>query len=365
MKIKIERKSFIDALSVGGQMTGKAKGLSVLDNVKCTFKDGMATISSYDGEVAITKRTKIVEQDEECAVCLEPKTLGAILNSLKDEIVEFDFHDHKCEIVHSKGVLSVPYFDTDDYPSPIIDAKKDSFELQSVLLFNWLKEAKGFVSTNTLYPQLMCVCLYVGENEFGVAATDASTLYHDKIEYDYHGEQQQLTLSIKAINALLPMINGSEKVVIINSERNVMFRTNDSMLVATKSELPFPNFKAIIPTNNHIEVELNKNDFMESIKRTMITADEKTCLLKFTINGMMMKIDSENTLEGRKSHDECVCVSNGVDMSIAMNGNYVINMVNAIESETMKLTLNAFNKPVLWIDMLNNDKVLLQMPCAI
>ena len=364
MKITIERKSFIDALSVGGQMSGKSRGLSILDNIKLTIKNLTATISSYDGEVAIIKRVNIVENDEEFIVCVDPKTLGSILNSIKDDVVELYFSDNKCEIKHSKGFLSMPFFDADEYPSPIIDKKTDSFELKSELLFNWFKEARNFVSTNTLYPQLMGVCIYIEDGEFGIASSDMSVLYHDKIEYDYHGEKQSMVISLKALNAILPMINGSEKVYLINSERNIIFRTSDSMLIATKSEAPFPNFKAIIPSSTEIEISVGKNEFLESIKRTMITADEKTCLIKLEVSKNSIKIHSENTLEGKSSHDECVCECSDENISIAARGNYMINMINSIESESMKILLSHPTRPILWCDMLNNNKVLLQMPCA-
>lgn len=365
MKIKIERESFVKALVIGSQMSGKAKGLSILETVKCTFKDNIATISSYDGEVAITKRVNIIENDEEFVVCLDPKTLGSILNSIKDNFVELYFSDNKCEIKHNKGILSMPFFDANEYPSPIIDKKTDSFELNSELLFNWFKEARNFVSTNTLYPQLMGVCIYIEEGEFGVASSDMSVLYHDKIEFDYHGEKQSMVISLKSVNAILPMINGSEKVHLINSERNIIFRTIDSMLVATKAESPFPNFKAIIPSSSEIEVSVDKNDILESIKRTMITADEKTCLIKLEISEHSIKIHSENALEGKSSHDECVCTCNDGNISIAARGNYMLNMINSIESENMKILLSHPTRPILWVDMLNNNKVLLQMPCAI
>jgi DNA polymerase-3 subunit beta len=365
MKIKIERKSFIDALSVGGQMSGKARGLSILENIKLTIKNLTATISSYDSEVAITKRTSILEQDEDFTLCVEPKVLLTMLRSIKDNEVELSFERNKCEVIHSKGVLSLPYMDAEDFPTPIFDNEQSNFCVSSELLFNWLKEAKIFVSTNNLYPQMMGVYLYFFENEFGVASTDMNVLYNNTIEYDYNDEKKDAIISTKAVDALLPMINGSEKVTIMIGSRNVAFRIDDAMLVATKTEKPFPNFKEIIPKENEIEIEVSKDDFLESVKRAMITANEKTCLLKLNIGGMSIKINSEDVMNEKKSHEECFATCNGGELILGVKGTYVIDMVSSIESENIKILLKNERTPILWCDMLNNNKILLQMPCVV
>ena len=365
MKIKIERKSFIDALSVGGQMTGKARGLSILENVKLSIKGLMATISSYDSEVAITKRVGIIEQDEDFALCIEPKLLLSMLRSIKDSEVELLFEKYKCEVIHKKGVLSLPYFDADDFPSPILDSNPSKFTVSSEMLFNWLKEAKFFVSTNTLYPQLMGVYLCFADNEFCVASSDMNVLYYNKAFYEYTNDKQDAILSIKALDALLPMINGSDNVTIIIGSRNIAFRIDNAMLVATKTEQPFPNFRAIIPKNNTIDIEIDKSDFLEAVKRTMITANEKTCLLKLDIKSLSIGIHSEDIINAKKSFEECPATCVGGEITIGLRGNYVLEMLNAINSDTIKILMNNERSPILWCDMLNNDKTLLQMPCVI
>ena len=364
MKVTIERESFVKALSIGMQMAGKAKGLSILENVKCTFKDNTATISSYDSEVAITKRVPIVDSECDFDACVEPKMLLSMLNSIKDAQVIMDFDNYNCEIQHKKGVMSLPYEDTDEYPSPIFDKNMKKFEVDAMQVYNWLKESRSFASVNTLYPQMMGVYMYFEDGEFGVAATDSNVMYHDKIEYDYHDEPSNMVVCVKAINAVLPMINGYEKITIMNGDRNVVFRTDDSMLVATKTELPYPRFKSIIPKSYKIEVDIDKNEFVESVKRALITANEKTSLLKLNINSMMMSIHSDDIMNNKKSKDECPCTCIGGEIEIGFRGTYLLNMMNTISSDRMKLMLNEPRTPVVWVDMLNNNKILLQMPCS-
>lgn len=366
MKITIERKSFVDALTIGSQMSGKARGLSVLENCKITCKNNTATISSYDSEVAITKRTEIESHDEDIVFCIEPKALLAILRSLKDEQVDLILEDTKCEIVHAKGKQTLPYESAEDFPTPTIDKDMKRFELPSLPIFNFLKEAKNFVGVSTLYPQLMGVYIYVNNEEFGVASTNTEILYHNNEKREGLSEDEiGASISVKSIDALLPMINETDIVSIMFGERNVVFKTQDSMLIATKSEQAYPNFRRIIPQNHEMTMEVDKDDFLDAVKRAMLTANEKTCLLKLGISSIMVSIESEDIMFAKKTHEECFCTCDGSNMNVALKGTYLLNMINSIESDKVVIKLIAHNRPIIYNDLLNSNKVLLQMPCQL
>lgn len=365
MKITIERKSFVDALTIGSQMAAKAKGLSVLENCKITCKNNTATISSYDSEVSITKRVNIVSHDDDFILCIEPKALLAILRSLKDENVDLTFDNHICEIIHARGQQSIPFEDADDFPTPVLDKDMNTFGFKSEVLFNWLKEAKQFVGANTLYPSMMGVYVYCGNNECGVASTNTQVLYHNHEEHAYGGEEVGASLCTKAIDALLPMLNMTDSVDVMIGERNMVFKTQESMLVSARTVQPYPNFRIIIPQDNMIEVKVDRQDMLDAVKRAMLTTNEKSSLLKMTITSLCMKIVSEDIMFSKKTYEECLCECIGGEISIGLNGNYVISMLNSIESNEVMITLKEPHRPILWNDSLNNAKVLLQMPCQL
>lgn len=362
MKITIERKSFVDALTIGSQMAAKAKGLTVLENCKITIKSNTATISSYDSEVAITKRVNIASHDEDCVFCIEPKALLAILRSLKDENVDLVLDNHICEIIHKKGRQSMPYEDADDFPTPVFDKDMKTFGLVSQVLFNWLKEAKPFVGVNTLYPSMMGVYVYCGNKECGVASTNAEVLYHNHEEHAYDGEECGASVQVKAIDALLPMLNMTDFVNVMIGNRNIAFKTQDAMLVAARTEHPYPNFRRIIPQGNEIELKVNRKDIVDAVKRALLTANEQTSLLKININSMCMKIVSEDVMFAKKTYEECPCECVGGDIEIGLKGEYVLSMLNSIESDDVLITLKEPKRPILWHDSLNSAKILLQMP---
>jgi DNA polymerase-3 subunit beta len=77
---------------------------------------------------------------------------------------------------------------------------------------------------------------------------------------------------------------------------------------------------------------------------------------------MCIKIVSENVMCAKKTYEECPCECIGGDIEIGLKGNYVLSMLNSIESDDVLVTLKEPRRPILWYDSLNNSKILLQMP---
>ena len=63
MKITINRKSFLDALSVGGALAGKAKSIPILEQVLIRVADNTLTVVSSNSESQVLKRISIVESE--------------------------------------------------------------------------------------------------------------------------------------------------------------------------------------------------------------------------------------------------------------------------------------------------------------
>lgn len=366
MNIKIERASFTEALVIGGQLAGKNKTLPILDNVKVTLKGDKAIISSFDGEVAITKRTSVLESDEDCIFCIEPQSLIALLKSIKDDSLQLTLEKNVCKITHIQGELTLPYMSADSFPKPQVDDNANSIEVKANVVANWMKEAKNFTHKNTLYPALMCICLYWEDAEFGVAATDEFSMFHDRVDMNYSGDKQTATVITKAADALFSMLNGQETVIISNGDRNITFKTDDAMLLAMKASQEYPNFKRVIPKNGTISVEISTKVLSDAVKRAIIGADRNTSFIKVDAEELgKLTVSSEDPTNSRKAIESCDCACMGGKISIGMNGQRLLTLLNAIEGDTVCFRFSEYNKPILIKDPSNDKKELVLMPCVI
>ena len=368
MKVIVNRKEFIQALSLGSSLSGRNKALMALDYTRLVFKENKCKITSNDGEMAIT--TTYTTSDYmmgEDTVYIEAKTMLNALKSIKEEEVAIDFDEKSCVIKHNRGVFNIPYGYVDAYPIPQMDKDSTILSVESETLFNWMKDARRFVAYDQLRPVMNGVYLFVRDNTIGVCASDGHRLYSDSKPYDSDANVDAI-LSSKAISTLLDTINNTESTTIYFGERNVAFKAGDTSIMCRKIDGRYPNFKSVIPQSHNFSIECNKEDFVESISRCLIMANQSS-LIRMTISTEnQMELVTEDIDFSRKGQEfidvENNTLKNG-KLEIGFKGTFANVCMSAISSDKVRLELTDASRAIVMKDLDNEDKTLLLMPMAI
>lgn len=370
MKVIVNRKEFIQALSLGSSFSGKNKALMALDYTRLVFKDNKCKITSNDGEMAIT--TTYLMQDfmlGDDTMYVEAKTMLNALKSIKEEEVTIDFSEQSCVIKHKRGVFDIPYGDVDSYPIPQMDKDSTILSVDSETLFNWLKEARLFVADDQLRPVMNGVYLFIRDNQIGVCASDGHRLYADSKNYDSDSNVDAI-LSSKAISTLLDTINNTENTTIYFGERNVAFKAGDTSIMCRKIDGRYPNFKSVIPQTHNFSVECNKEDFVESISRCLIMANQSS-LIRMTINhnSNSMELVAEDIDFSRKGQEfvdvENNTLTSGAHLEMGFKGTFANVCMGAISSDKVRLELMDASRPIVMKDLDNECKTILLMPMCL
>lgn len=359
MKIRFSRKNFIDSLSIGGSMSGKSKTLPILDMSKITIKDKKATISSFDGEVAITMRSDIIDNEGDIMFCINTKDLLSILKSLKDDEIELNIDNNLCLIVHSKGKMEIPISEGDDFPTPSKDDNEREVVLSSDILIDWVKKAKNFIEQNDIRPIMGGMYLYADGTQVGCAATNAHKLYCDYVDMTNNGDTTtNAVLTIKALDSLVGMISNSENVSILFSENNIAFKTSNAKLMCRKIDGRYPAFKTIIPKSSNINVEVDIEDLKDAINRAILMSG-MSHLLKIKCEGINMHIESCDFDFGKKSNEDVTCSVDGGEITFGVNGVFLLDCINSIDSNKAMISLIDASKAII---LKEDTKTILLMP---
>lgn len=364
MEIKVNRREFIQALSLGASFAGKNKVLPALDNVKINVKSGTIKISSNDGELAIGTLYNNAITDYEGEFYVDPKLVLSAIKTLKNEEVVFFVGDMNLEIRHKNGVFSIPLGAIDEYPTPKMDDNIVKAEVSSEILFEWFKEAKGFVSNDELRPIMNGVFLYYKNGEFGVCASDGHKLYSNYIKNIFDFGDVDAVLSDRAISVLLETINNTDNTKIYFGERNIAFRAGDTSLICRKIEGKYPNFKAVIPTNHAIDCECEKNEFYESLNR-VITMSDSASLIKMTLDGMECKLSAEDFDFSKKGEDTFIITSLNNVITIGFKGTFMRNCLDVISSDKLLIEMTDRTRAMVIKDYKSPNKTVLLMPMSI
>ena len=365
-KITVNRKEFINALSVGGAMAGKAKAMPILNYAKCAVKGDCIIMSSYDNDTAITKRLSGCQNDGgNITFCVDPKDVLTALKSMSDNDVTLNVDDVTMTIVHKRGELQVPTYDASEYPTLLTDDMGEFATVNGKDFLTMTKEAQLFISSDTVKMVLCGMYMRIENGTLHVAATDGRKLYSNSIDCVYNGTNGEMTGILRG-GIVTSMLNAEGDIHICIGERNVYIKTFDTVICTRLIEGNYPNYKAIIPHNNSIVVTVDRNEIIEAARRVSIATDSGSNLLKIEIKGMTMTISGRDTVNNKKAKENYTCtVVGGGDITVGLSGVLLGEALNCIGASFATIAFADSTRPILVKDEVEPNKTIVLMPMRI
>lgn len=356
---------FIKAVTIGSSMAGKNKTIPILEYAKVTFKQGRIIVSSYDSESAITKvYQNSNETTDNVSFCISHNDFLGVLKALNDQVIDIDVNDKNVQIKHSNGVITLPIYNAEEYPTPAVEKEVKTYDISSELLFNVLKEAKNFVGRDEIRPAMKGVRLLFNDNTMTVSSTDAHVLYNNVFE-NKGDEQSECILSSSIIPTVMSILQSTETTNVSIGQKNIVFKTDDCKVIARVIEGRYPNVNAVIPTSHSTTVKVSKKDFVSTLNRAMITASKATTMVKLNIKDGMMEVETEDVDYAKSSKEKVKVNVEGNDILIGLNCKMLLTCIDNIESEEITMEMSAPNRAVVLKDSQNESKTVLIMPVMI
>lgn len=369
MELKVNNKEFASALSMGGAMAGRVKSLPILDCVRIAVRNGYAVITSFNNECVISKRTSIVSTDEQGEFCINPKDLGNILKTIRDEETSLAVKDTTCDIIHSKGLLSLPVLPASDFPTPSKDEDAKSVQVSAGGLLKALKNALKYVDNNEIRPVLTGVYIEAEGNKISFAASDSHKLFFDELETrEGTTEKVDGILPSMAIPAVLSALNGEESVNVLFGEKNIMIRASDTKIQCRKIVGRYPNIRSVIPTANDKKIKVDKLSLKSTVERALLAANIASKILKLSVSPFGdFGIMSEDLGFGKKCEEKLECEVDGFteDFVIGCKGGLLLDCINSIVSDNVEMAFSEPKKAILILDEDNPNKKIIIMPVSL
>lgn len=363
MQITINKKKFIDALSIGGAMARKAKTMPILEFTKITVAQDSLTLYSFDMECGVTKSVPAICVGEgEFAV--NAGEFIKVLKALVEEEVTLFVDNTTLSIDHIKGSISMPIMDASTFPTISLGSgDTKTLAIDTNKLQEWISVATNFAAADDLRPVMCGMYLYAKEGKMGICATDAHKLYTDSI--DYEGDELSIVIPSRAFKPLLTLMANHDNVSAIVDSRNITFETSDAKLCCRLVEGNYPNFKAVIPQGNNVKVEVSKAELYDSINRASLMADTSTSLLKLNVEDDAMTIEGKDIDFSKSAKDKVAITKSGNDVTIGVKSSFFSICLSSLDCEDVVIRFGDSTKPIVFEDSTNPNKVVLVMPMMI
>lgn len=368
MNITVNRKEFINALSIGGAMAGKCSTMPILNTAKIELVGNVICISSFDLECAITTKMLSISNDNNGEFCVSVSDLSKALKSLNSENVTMTVTSATLSITHSAGVMEMPILDTTAFPNLSNGTADDKniLTIPSALLKEWIGVGKNFVSNDEFRIVMNGLYMNITPTFIEVCATDAHKLYTDKRDITLNSNVNiEAVLPTRSFVPLLNILETVDTISMLVDNKNFTFYTPSTELKCRKIEGNFPNFRAVIPQHTN-SVTANKNEFVAAVNRVGLFSNKETSLVKLNIFPDSIVLDGRD-IDFNMSSMETVCAAtnNNSTLSIGAKADFLSLCLRCISSDNVTMLYGNDCQPMLFTDSVSPNKRMILMPMLI
>lgn len=172
----------------------------------------------------------------------------------------------------------------DTYPRPIEIETPKSVTIDVKEIIPYLEKALIFVSNDDLRPAMTGICFSDRAGFLTIAATDAHRLYWwpiCKTPKEYKG--YSFIVSAKAARIMIAAFRSEKDLTIEFSNPHLCVRCENKTLTTRLIDARYPDYGAIIPTDNRLSFDLKRADFFSFLQMCLPFTNSSTNQLSIIV----------------------------------------------------------------------------------
>ena len=181
--------------------------------------------------------------------------------------------------------------------------------------------------------------------ELTFVATDAHKLVKYTRSDVKASETAEFIMPKKPLNLLKGILAGSEEDVTIEyNESNAKFSFENTEMVCRLIDGKYPNYEAVIPKENPNKLTIDRNQFLNSVRRVSIFSNKTTHQIRLKIAGAELNVSAEDIDYSNKADERLTCAYQGDDIQIGFNSRFLTEMLNNLTSDEVSLEMSLPNR---------------------
>jgi DNA polymerase-3 subunit beta len=306
--------------------------------------------SSTDYELSLVEQVE-AEITEPGSICVNAKKVFDIVKELQGEDVKIRSTEQLwIHITCGSSEMRLPSVEVGLYPQTVLEDLPQSVTISVDDLKQCIDMTLFAAITNESRRNLMGVCLSsTSDQQTRWLSTDGHRLAQilKSVEYLNFSEDKEVIVPRKALTEVRRTADLFGQTVVISFDERVMQFTGGRISFKTRLiEGKFPNCDPIIPKDNTMEIIVNRESFINSLRIVSSISSEKLRPVKLLISQGVLKLESEKADYGEVV-DEIEIGYEGDPFQIGFNSRYLLDVLIVIESEDIKLECKNSMSPTI------------------
>jgi len=345
MKFIVSSAALLKELQMLGGVINSTNTLPILDNFLFEINGNSLTLTASDLETTFSTRIS-VESDSNSMVALPARLLLDTLKTFPEQPLTFiKTEKNTVEISANNGKYALAYVEGNEFPkaAQVNDAKKTV--IQSDILYTAINSTLFASGNDDLRPVMSGVFFQFSTESLTFVATDAHKLVKYSRSDVTANDTSEFIMPKKPLQLLKGILQGTaEEIAIEYNDTNAQFRFGDSTLTCRLIDGKYPNYEAVIPKENPNQMQVSRVSFLNSVRRVSIFSNKTTHQIRLKIAGAALQISAEDFDYSNSAEERLDCDYQGDDIQIGFNSRFLIEMLNNMECEQIKLSMSLPNR---------------------
>lgn len=347
MKITIPNKSeILSPLRMVCGVVEKKSTLQVLSNIYLQVKNNSLTLKATDLEIRM--ETSIpVNVEESGDISVSAKNFLELINVLPDKEISIQSTENNwLNIQCGSNKTNIVGMPAEDFPSlPTFENAKYA-KLNIDTLKRMIDHTDYAISTDESRYHMNGIYLDPMDNTRMVATDGQRLALFESDLFDKNPDflNRGVIIPRKGVQELKKLLDSESDLEMSIEGSHLIIRGSNVLFTVRLIEGQFPDVNQVIPNSNARTVGLQKNEFLDSLKRVALLANERSRGVKLNLTNGKLQISTNNPDLG-EAKDIIEAEYQGEDFEIAFNANYLRDALSAVEGDVVELGLNERMNP--------------------
>jgi DNA polymerase-3 subunit beta len=365
MKFALTQQSLYGPLQLVSGAVERRQTLPVLANVLLQVENGLLSITGTDLEVEMVARVSLEGDYQPGEITVPAKKLVDIVKTLNhDDKIQFELVENKVKLTAGKSRFTLSTLPASEYPNleesiGLVDIKLNVSELTRVIAATQFAMAQQDVR---YYLNGMLFDFNTNQQLVAVATDGHRLALSSTPLVNEVAERHQAIVPRKGVLELNRFLSSVDEEVQLQLSSNHIKASSDHFSFTSKLvDGKYPDYEKVLPRGGDKLVVADRNNLREALQKAAILSNEKFRGVRFNLESGLVRIHSNNP-EQEEAELEIEVDYNGSELEIGFNVNYMLDVLNTLHADNVKLTFTDANSSLLVEEVDGSSSVYVIMP---
>ena len=339
-ELMINKQDLLTPLLTVAGAVDKKQSLPILSHILLKLMDNQLSLTATDLDIEITGVTPCHSSEGNGSITVPAKKIIDIIRSLDENTLPtLTYASGVVSIKEGRSQFKLTTLPANDYPNSEDDINEIEFCLTKQELIRLLQSTYFAMSQQDVRVFLNGLLLEIEPQSITAVSMDGHRMALCRLPCQIHHEWHRLLIPRKGIQEILRLLGSipDEKISLSTGKNHFKLITSQFSFSTKLIEARFPSYAKAIPKNHNKHVLIARDLLKRALSRIIILANEKSRAVLLHIQSGQLTLIANNQ-EQEEAIESLSAETEGDELKIGINANYLLDVLNYIEDGLIKLS---------------------------